>query len=261
MGLACSCCKTSTSTKEPVVEIKKVSVEAVSVEAVTAEAGNTVDAEPSSDQEGEVIVLRSSPRNQTGGEVIVLSGPSGVGKGTLLQMLKERHKGKFGNTVSHTTRKPRDGEVDGVDYHYITTEEFNAGIENGIFLEHATYSGNSYGTSIQSVKDVIGKGQIPIIEIEIQGAQIIKNAPSINSRHVFITTTGDSTEEVMSEIESRLRGRHSETEDQIKERLAMCARELKFRDNNPDFFDLVLINERNKQNEAMEKLEKFILNR
>ncbi|KAG8779416.1 hypothetical protein FRC15_010202 [Serendipita sp. 397] len=99
---------------------------------------------------------------------LVLSGPSGVGKSTLLKRLFREHPERFGFSVSHTTRKKREGEEDGVAYHFVTMEEFDRMIDRKEFIEFATFSGNKYGTSIKAVEDVATTGKKCILDIDSQ---------------------------------------------------------------------------------------------
>lgn len=99
---------------------------------------------------------------------IVISGPSGAGKSTFLKRLFAEYPDKFGFSVSNTTRNPRAGEVNGVDYNFLTREEFLAGVARGDFIEHAEFSGNLYGTTVQGVKSVGDKGRICILDIDMQ---------------------------------------------------------------------------------------------
>jgi hypothetical protein len=99
---------------------------------------------------------------------VVIAGPSGVGKGTLIGKLLQAFPGAFGFSVSHTTRAPRPGEVDGKDYHFTTLPLMEAAIARGEFLEHAKVHGNYYGTSFAAVKDVAGAGKICLLDIDIQ---------------------------------------------------------------------------------------------
>lgn len=99
---------------------------------------------------------------------VVIIGPSGVGKGTLVGKFMERHGAHFGFTVSHTTRTPRPGEQDGVQYHFVAREEMERAISVGEFLEHAEVHGNLYGTSVAAVTKVKGQGKTAIVEIDVQ---------------------------------------------------------------------------------------------
>jgi len=167
----------------------------------------------------------------------VIVGPSGVGKGTLLTKLKEDF-GCFAIAVSHTTRAPRPGETDGVSYNFVTREEFKTMIKNNGFIEHAEFGGNMYGTSVKAVEDVAKDGKICLLEIDVQGAESIK-ALGMEVRFIFITTSGNT----YSILKDRLLNRGSESKEQIDKRLLTAKGELKFLDDNPEFFDFVLRND------------------
>jgi guanylate kinase len=109
----------------------------------------------------------------------VISGPSGVGKGTLYKLLLSRHPNVFATSVSHTTRDPRPGEQRGVDYYYITMGEFEKLIEEGKFVENAKFGGNRYGTSKMTISDLTASGKVVVldIEMEVRGPLIPQLAP------------------------------------------------------------------------------------
>eukprot|EP01137_Pigoraptor_chileana_P037136 Opistho-2@33758 len=130
---------------------------------------------------------------------LVLAGPSGAGKSTLLKRLLAEYPDVFGFSVSHTTRKPRAGEVNGRDYHFTSREEMIQGISEGQFIENAEFSGNMYGTSKRAVHDVLGKGRICILDIDMQGVRSVKNT-DLRARFAFITPPS------FEELERRLRG-------------------------------------------------------
>src|SRR3954465_7699719 len=109
------------------------------------------------------------------GKVFVITGPSGVGKGTLIERLLERIP-ELELSVSATTREPRPGEVDGRDYHFLSPEEFRQRLEAGDFLEHASYSGNHYGTLREEVERRLAGGHSVVLEIEVQGARQVRDA-------------------------------------------------------------------------------------
>lgn len=102
---------------------------------------------------------------------IVISGPSGAGKSTILKRLFEEYPDRFGFSVSHTTRSPRGGEQDGVDYNFVTKEQFNDLVEKKGFVEHATFGSNSYGTSVKAIQDIEEKGRTCILDIEMEVRQ------------------------------------------------------------------------------------------
>jgi len=167
----------------------------------------------------------------------VIVGPSGVGKGTLLSKLKEEY-GSFAVAVSHTTRDPRPGETNGISYNFVNRQTFKTMIENKGFIEYAEFGGNMYGTSVKAVENVAKDGKICLLEIDLQGAESIKSL-GMEARFIFITTSGDT----LSILKNRLQNRGSESKEQMDKRLTTAKRELKFLDNNPEFFDYVLEND------------------
>lgn len=151
------------------------------------------------------------------GMLIVVSGPSGCGKGTLLaEVLK---KDKFFYSVSATTRNPRPGEIDGVNYYFMTKEKFEEIAENGGMLEYASYCGNYYGTPKKPVEDMLERGIHVILEIEVQGAMKIKEKCP-DALFVFILPPS------LKELRRRLNKRGTETEEVIERRLGEAAGEI-----------------------------------
>jgi guanylate kinase len=104
----------------------------------------------------------------TSTRAIVISGPSGAGKSTILKRLFEEYPDRFGFSVSHTTRNPRGGEKDGVEYHFVTKEQFDDLVEKKGFVEHATFGSNSYGTSIAAIEEIEKQGRTCILDIEME---------------------------------------------------------------------------------------------
>lgn len=152
------------------------------------------------------------------GLLIVLSGPSGCGKGTVLKRVLEKSPNTV-VSVSATTRLPREGETDGKHYFFITRAEFEQKIAEGAFLEYAEYSDNYYGTPKAWVEEHRNAGQNVVLEIEVQGGkQIIERCPDAVS--VFLTSPS------MEELERRLRGRGTESEEKIQARLERAVWEL-----------------------------------
>lgn len=153
------------------------------------------------------------------GLLVVVSGPAGSGKGTVNQLLLET--GDFVFSVSATTRAPRPGEVDGVNYHYIAREEFEARIARGELLEHTQYCGNYYGTLRSETDAVLASAKNLLLEIEVEGAMNIKRQ---YPEAVLIMLLPPS----YKVLEARLRGRGTETEEVIRKRMARAREELEY---------------------------------
>ena len=153
------------------------------------------------------------------GLLIVFSGPSGVGKGTVRQEIFSTPDHKFEYSVSMTTRQKRPGEVDGVDYFFRTREEFEELIKNGQMLEYAEYVGNYYGTPLTYVNETLDKGIDVFLEIEVQGAlQVKKKVPD----GVFIFLTPPD----LDELKDRLVGRGTDSEEVIRHRIERAKEEI-----------------------------------
>ncbi|XP_065523025.1 guanylate kinase isoform X4 [Lathamus discolor] len=127
---------------------------------------------------------------------VVLSGPSGAGKSTLLKKLFKDYENVFGFSVSHTTRQPRPGEVNGKDYHFVTREEMQKEIDAGEFIEHAEFSGNMYGTSKGAVQAVQAQNQICVLDIDIQG---VKNIKKTDLNPIYISVQPPSLDILVSD--------------------------------------------------------------
>jgi guanylate kinase len=166
---------------------------------------------------------------------VVFCGPSGVGKGTLIEMLMRRFPdGQFGFSVSHTTREPREGETNGVQYNFTTKEAIKNEIAEGNFIEYAEVHGKYYGTSVAAVESVRKQGKICILDIDVQGVQKVKES-SLQPLYLFISPPS------MESLEKRLRGRGTETEDQMKMRLGNAAKELEYGQHAGNF-DRIFVN-------------------
>ena len=153
------------------------------------------------------------------GLLIVFSGPSGVGKGTVRQEIFSKPDHKFEYSVSMTTRAQRPGEVDGKDYFFRSREEFEELIRNGQMLEYAEYVGNYYGTPLTYVNETLDKGIDVFLEIEVQGAlQVKKKVPDA----VFIFLTPPD----LNELEERLVGRGTDSEEVIAQRIDRAREEI-----------------------------------
>ncbi|XP_067326497.1 guanylate kinase isoform X1 [Anolis sagrei] len=170
----------------------------------------------------------------TGPRPVVLSGPSGAGKSTLLKKLLKDYENVFGFSVSHTTRNPRPGEVNGKDYHFVTREEMQKEIDAGGFIENAEFSGNMYGTSKAAIQAVQAQNQICILDIDMQG---VKNIKKTDLNPIYISVQPPS----IDVLEKRLRDRQTETEESLQKRLTAARVDMEL-SKEPGLFDLVIVN-------------------
>lgn len=153
------------------------------------------------------------------GQILIISGPSGSGKSTLLgRLLKEENDLYF--SISSTTRAPRQGETEGVNYYFINKDEFKKGIDAGEFLEWAFVHGNYYGTSLKPVLKALEEGKIAIFDIDVQGFNIAKSKFAENITSVFITTASKN------ELKSRLQNRGTDSAQTIEKRLINAVGEM-----------------------------------
>ena len=166
------------------------------------------------------------------GAVLVLSGPSGAGKSTIIHKASESI-GEYYFSISTTTRPPREGEVDGVDYNFVSKEEFEEGIKAGDFLEYATVHGNYYGTSLKPVNEALSKGKLVIFDIDVQGHRLIRAKMGNFITSAFITPPS------LSILEERLYARSTDRDDIIKGRIETAKEEIKAIGE----FDFVIIND------------------
>lgn len=177
-------------------------------------------------------------------KLFVISGSSGVGKGTVIKGFLQRNQ-KFGLSISYTTRAKREGEVEGVNYFFVSKEEFSQGIKDGEFLEWAEFSGNYYGTKRTFVEKSLNEGKDLILEIETQGAlQIKRKMPEA----VLIFIAPPSYED----LEFRLRNRQTESEEAIQKRLDFVKMEI----NNSQYYNYIIVND--KLEDAIIELERVI---
>ena len=153
------------------------------------------------------------------GQILIISGPSGSGKSTLLnRLLKEENDLYF--SISSTTRVPRQGETDGVNYYFTSEDEFKKGIDADEFLEWACVHGNYYGTSLKPVLNALKDGKIAIFDIDVQGFNIAKSKFAKNITSVFITTASKN------ELKSRLQNRGTDSAETIEKRLINAVGEM-----------------------------------
>lgn len=189
--------------------------------------------------------------------IIVLNGPSASGKSTLFRgMCQEPGIGSlFGFSVSHTTRGPREGEREGVDYHYVARGEMEAMVERGEFLETSQIHGNLYGTSFKALASALAERHC-VLDIDYKGSLSLKSLLPGGVRTLFIFVQPPS----MEVLEQRLRGRNSETDAQIQTRLRTAQEEMEFFHANPGFYDVVVVNDDKERatKELTEKVRAFL---
>jgi guanylate kinase len=176
--------------------------------------------------------------------VFVITGPSGVGKGTLIRGLMERLP-ELELSVSATTRGPRPGEADGVDYHFLTPEEFDRRVEQGDFVEHADYAGRRYGTLRSELDRRVGSGVPVVLEIEVQGARQVRETMP-EAVQVFIAPPS------LDALRTRLVGRGTDGSEEVARRLAVAEQELTAQ---PEFGHVV-VNDR--LEDALERLVEIV---
>jgi guanylate kinase len=166
-----------------------------------------------------------------GGKLVVVTGPSGVGKGTLLKILAERHPNRFVFSISATTRQPRPGEVDGREYFFLNRQEFERRQREGAFLEWAEYAGNLYGTPRQAVEEWVKSGEVVLLEIELVGARkVAQTFPT--AQKIFIAPPS------IAVLEQRIRDRGMDDEAAIARRLERAQAEI----DAAQEFDLIVVN-------------------
>ncbi|KAL3490881.1 guanylate kinase-domain-containing protein [Aspergillus germanicus] len=166
---------------------------------------------------------------------VVVSGPSGTGKSTLLKRLFDEYPDTFGFSISHTTRSPRPGEQHGREYYFTTKEDFLDLVSKNGFIEHAQFGGNFYGTSVAAVKEIAAKEKICILDIEMEGVKQVKKT-DLNARFLFLAPPS------VEELERRLRGRGTETDESLEKRLNQAKNELEF-SKQPGAHDKIVVND------------------
>jgi guanylate kinase len=174
----------------------------------------------------------------------VLTGPSGAGKDSILNALRERNT-PYHFTVTATTRAPREGERDGVDYYFVTREEFERMVRDGDLLEHAMVYGQEKGVPKTPIREALASGKDVLLRTDVQGARYIKSVVP-GAITVFVTVPS------VEELERRLRGRGSDTEEQVAVRLKTATDELE----SANEFDYVVVND--DLNQALDELEEIL---
>lgn len=168
------------------------------------------------------------------GLLIILSGPSGVGKGTVRRYIQDNFNVDFAYSISMTTRKPRENEVDGVDYYFVSPEEFQKNIDENNFLEWQEFVGNRYGTPKSKVEELRNQGKNVFLEIEVNGARsVMEQVNDDRVLSVFLMPPN------LRALEKRIRRRKTESEEIIQERLQKGAREM----NMSKYYDHVVLND------------------
>ena len=184
-------------------------------------------------------------KSKNTGQIIVISAPSGAGKGTIIKKLLENNSKDRWLSVSATSRKPREGEKEGVNYYYLTEEEFKKKVDEDYFLEYTNYAGNYYGTPREYIKKKVNKGIDVFLEIEIEGANNIKK---LIPEALFIFIMPPS----LKELVKRLKGRGTETNEKIIKRFNAAYKEV----NEVTKYNYVVVND--EVDTAVDKIEAII---
>ncbi|MEA3330207.1 MAG: guanylate kinase [Campylobacterota bacterium] len=170
--------------------------------------------------------------NKYSGAVLVLSGPSGAGKTSLIKKIAD-DIGEYYFSISTTTRPIREGEIEGIHYHFVDEKEFKKDIADDNFLEYAVVHGNHYGTSLKPVREALNAGKLVLFDIDVQGNT------AVNSRLGDITTSVFITPPTLSELKQRLADRSTDTEEVMEGRLRMAKREIQ----RISEYDYMIVNE------------------
>eukprot|EP00924_Labyrinthula_sp_SR-Ha-C_P000047 maker-scaffold_60-snap-gene-0.55-mRNA-1 protein AED:0.03 eAED:0.03 QI:133/1/1/1/1/1/3/107/265 len=184
--------------------------------------------------------------------ILMMCGPSGVGKGTLVKKLLEKYPEKFSLSVSSTTRDPREGEVDGKHYNFTSKEDFEKKIDKDYFLESANVHGNYYGTSYAAVQKICSEGKVCILEIDVQGTQKVleKDLGRDGRKIVYIAPPN------FEELEKRLRKRGTETEEQLVTRMENAKTESEWLESSESVTKKLVNEDRNAAFKELDELVK-----
>jgi guanylate kinase len=176
--------------------------------------------------------------------ILVVSGPSGAGKSTIVNLFLQEVD-NFALSVSYTTRKKREYEIEGVHYYFVTEEDFLKMVENNEFVEWANVFGNYYGTAKKEIERILRNDKNILLEIDVQGALSVKKNFPEQTVLVFILP------ETFNELKSRLAGRNTENQDELLKRIKTAEREIK----QINFYDYVIINKRGCEKESVQVLK------
>lgn len=169
-------------------------------------------------------------------DAFMVLGPSGVGKSTLLRRLLHEHSNRLGYSVSHTSRPPRAGEVDGIHYHFVDEPTILKMHEQNELVELGHIHGRYYGTSVAALKKVQGEGKICILELDVNAIETIRNNPNIHSLCVFLTADPEV-------LKNRISSRGGVSEEELKTRLATAEYELNYVREHPSYFHCIIKND------------------
>ncbi|KAI2612119.1 THO complex subunit 1 transcription elongation factor-domain-containing protein [Hypoxylon fragiforme] len=194
--------------------------------------------------QGEVSETGQAPTDR---RPILLTGPGKVGKSTIVSMLLERHKDVFGNVIQHTTRSPKDGEVDGQDYHFVDSKTYNTILDGDYFLEFSNRDGCEYGTNRKAAEALEESGKVPIIQLDREGIQMAKDN-GYSARVIFVSPPS------LEELEARQR-KAGLTDDEVARALEVAQEDIEHSKSN-DIYDVVITND--DLEEAYKALEAFI---
>ncbi len=192
------------------------------------------------------------------GRPIIFCGPSGAGKSTLIKYMQRKYKGKLMEVVSHTSRKPRQGEVDGMDYHFVSREEMAMKMESGFFIESATVHENLYGTSWNAVESVVNSNKICLLDIDAQGVKNVKkNAEFLNPLFVLVKPPNEEEQEKRIFLRMGCKGcLDDERKRDMENRLAEARQQSEFYSQGE--FDAVIVNDSSE--EAQVEVQRIITN-